>query len=553
MDWFKLTYTVLGGLGIFFFGMKLLSDNLQAASGAIVRTLINSLTTNRFSAVFVGLVVTCIVQSSSVTTVMVIGFVNAGLMNLTQAIGIIFGANIGTTITGWIISFKVSKYGLLFIAFGGLAPILIKSEKFKYLCNTLLGVGFIFIGLKYMSSAFAPLKTDEGFMSLLVYFTADSYLSLLATIGVGCMLTFIIQSSSAMLGITIALAVSGAINFQTALALVMGENIGTTITALLAGVGANTNAKRASLAHALFNVLGVLTLTTFFWSYKELVEVLIPGLADFTASDGSRPHIAAHIAAGHTAFNVINVLIFLPFLNPLKNIVVKILPGKDKKETKHLEFFGDIENLSPAMALEQAHQEIVKMADLVKISLEDTKSYLLSKERKLNEENRVKKYEDITDNMQKEIMIFISKVIEKPLSQLQSVRSSAITRESDELESISDYCDSIIHYSSRRFDDNIVYDLETLKELEYLITSNIELFDLVQASIKNKQHLDMEKFNTLINAFNKYANTIKDNYLQRVKEGKYPPLASLTLSDISVSLRRIKNHTVNLAEAYVRH
>ena len=257
MDTFKIIYTLLGGLGIFFFGMKQMSDALQQAAGDVITRVINSLTSNRILAVTVGVIVTMIVQSSSVTTVMVVGFVNAGLMQLTQAIGVILGSNIGTTITGWIISIKVGKYGLLFIGLGIFPSLFSKNNKIQNIGRVVFGVGMIFFGLQLMSGAFKPLRTNEEFLNMISYFSGNHYGSYLASILVGCLLTVIVQSSSAMLGITIALSVSGVISFSTAVALVLGENVGTTITALLASVGTSTNAKRAARAHALFNLFGV--------------------------------------------------------------------------------------------------------------------------------------------------------------------------------------------------------------------------------------------------------------------------------------------------------
>ena len=264
MEVFKIIYTVLGGLGVFFYGMKSMSEALQSVAGDVIKNIIHTLTKNRVSALLVGIVVTMLVQSSSVTTVMVVGFVNAGLMSLVQAIGIVFGANIGTTITGWIISIKIGKYGLLFIGLGIFPMLFGKSNKLRQIGRIMFGIGMIFFGLELMSGAFKPLRTMPEFIDAVAYFSQPNYFSYFACVVVGCILTVIVQSSSAMLGITMALATSGAIEFQTAAALVLGENIGTTITALLASVGGNIEAKRTARAHAIFNVLGVAIIFVIF-------------------------------------------------------------------------------------------------------------------------------------------------------------------------------------------------------------------------------------------------------------------------------------------------
>ncbi|MCA8944855.1 MAG: Na/Pi cotransporter family protein, partial [Planctomycetes bacterium] len=263
-DWFTLAYTVVGGLGIFLFGMKLLSESLQALASDFIRKLIGWLTNNRAVAMGVGVLLTVIVQSSSVTTVMLVGFINAGLMTLTQAVGVILGANIGTTITGWIIAFKVGKYGLLLVGAGFVPFFFMKSIRWKSIGKVLIALGMVFLGLQFMSGGFKPLSKTNDFQSMLVWFQADSMLSVLACVALGCLLTFIVQSSSAMLAITMSLAAAGQIDYQTAAALVLGENIGTTITMHLAAIGGTIDAKRASYAHIMFNVIGVSVMVIIF-------------------------------------------------------------------------------------------------------------------------------------------------------------------------------------------------------------------------------------------------------------------------------------------------
>ena len=377
MDTFKIIYTVLGGLGIFFFGMKTMSDALQQAASEVIKKVINSLTSNRILAVVVGMIVTMIVQSSSVTTVMVVGFVNAGLMQLTQAIGVIFGSNIGTTITGWIISIKVGKYGLLLIGLGIFPVLFSKNKKFQNIGRIFFGVGMVFLGLELMSGAFKPLRQNAEFLNMISSFSGSNYGSYFASILVGCLLTVIIQSSSAMLGITIALASSGVINFDTAAALVLGENIGTTITALLASVGTTTNAKRAARAHAFFNVFGVFVLFLIFPYYVHFIDRIIPGDANFLDSEGMHTNIASHIAASHTIFNITATILFLPFLNLLAKFVIRITPEtEDDKKKKHLVLVGDSSDILPATAIVQADLEAKKMKDILDRMFNTTKSYI---------------------------------------------------------------------------------------------------------------------------------------------------------------------------------
>ncbi len=284
MEAFTTVYTLLGGLGLFIFGMKFMSDGLQAVAGDVIRKIINSLTSNRIMAAGVGLLVTCLIQSSSITTVMTIGFVNAGLMTLAQAIGVVIGANIGTTITGWLISLQISKLALLLVGIGFIPGLFAKTERWQHLGRAILGIGFVYLGMQYLNSAFVPLRDSTSFMSSIAYFTQTTSGAYLASILMGCLLTMVVQSSAAMLGITMALAMAGILPFHTAVAFVLGENIGTTITAILAALNGTANAKRAARAHALMKIAGVVFVYCFFDQFVNLVEAIIT--MDTAQTDG---------------------------------------------------------------------------------------------------------------------------------------------------------------------------------------------------------------------------------------------------------------------------
>jgi len=545
METFKIIYTVLGGLGIFFYGMKMMSDALQQAASDVITNVINSLTSNRILAVCVGMIVTMIVQSSSVTTVMVVGFVNAGLMQLTQAIGVIFGSNIGTTITGWIISIKVGKYGLLLVGLGIFPAIFSKNSKIQAAGKVLFGVGMVFMGLEYMSNAFKPLRSNQEFLEMISYFSEDTYMSYAASILVGCLLTVIIQSSSAMLGITIALAGTGIIGFNTAAALVLGENIGTTITAILASVGTSTNAKRAARAHAFFNIFGVVAVFSFLPLYLHFIEWLIPGEANLIDLEGNRPNIAAHIAASHTVFNITSTIIFLPFLGLLAKFVTKITPDKEGKEEKHLVLVGDSSDILPATAIVQARSEARKMKEIVDRMQLMTKEHLASPgPKKLA---KVNDYERITDNIQKEVTVFLCKVMERPMSEHQSIESQSIIKIVDELESIADYLDRIANYKERFKEKGL--DGESEKEFNVFMDEVWNFFQLCTRGLMTNSYHNLEE------AFNKseelrlWADDMRDKHIDRISKGEYNPLTALTYSDMVVALRKIRAHAMNIAEA----
>ena len=548
MEAFTIIYTLLGGLGIFFFGMKFMSDGLQAVAGDVIRKIINSITSNRFMAVGVGLLVTTLVQSSSVTSVMTVGFVNAGLMNLTQAIGVIFGANIGTTITGWIISINVDKYGLLLVGVGFIPGLFSKSEKWQHLGRALLGVGLVFIGLKTMSGAFVPLRSNQAFLDSISYFSGDHYGAYIASIMMGCLLTMIVQSSSAMLGITMAMATTGVIPYHTAVTLVLGENIGTTITAILASMGGTIAAKRAARAHACFNVFGVLVMLCILPYYFDLVNDLIPFDARFVAADGSRPYVSQHIALAHTLFNVTATLLFIPFINQLAAFVTKITPDKIEKEVPHLLVLGDPAIMLPAASMAQAESELKKMNDIV------VRMYKLNREYwELDEYDpkmlaKIIDYERITDNIHREITVFLCYVMEKPMSHHQSNQIQSMIRISDELESVADYIERLANYRER-FKANEKLEGESRTEFFQFLDEIWDFFSLVGQGLQNDESLDMTKIESKSHELQLWADSMREKHLDRISKGSYPPVTALTYSDMVVALRKIRAHSFLMASA----
>lgn len=549
LDVFKISYTLLGGLGIFFYGMKMMSEALQAMAGDVIRKVINSLTTNRFLAVIVGMIVTMIVQSSSVTTVMVVGFVNAGLMKLTQAIGVIFGSNIGTTITGWIISIKIGKYGLLLVGLGIFPMLFSKNDRIKSMGRVVFGVGMIFMGLETMSAAFKPLRSHQGFLDSISYFSGAHYGAYLASIMMGCVLTMVIQSSSAMLGITIALASTGIIGFSTAAALVLGENIGTTITALLASVGASVNAKRAARAHAIFNLLGVMIIFSFLPFYIDFIEGIIPGDANFVNAEGGRPNIAAHIAASHTFFNVSASLAFLPFLNYLAKLVIKITPDKTGDKTKSFTMVGNPSEVVPATAITQAHIEVQKFKEILERMYIQTREFVQSGKNDPKTLSKIREYERITDNIEKEITVFLCVVMEKRMSTAQTIQVQALIRIADELESCADYLERIATYKAR-FQKESGIEGESLNEYLEFMDKVWEFSEIAFMGIHDESHpVESDKIERRSEELRIWADNMRDKHLERISKGTYNPLTSLTYSDMVVALRKVRAHSMNIATA----
>ncbi|MBE0574557.1 MAG: Na/Pi cotransporter family protein [Desulfuromonadales bacterium] len=548
---FKMGYTAIGGLGIFILGMKYLSDSLQSLSGGLIRKAISSVTSNRFLAVVVGLFVTTFVQSSSITTVMVVGLTNAGLMQLTQAIGVILGANIGTTITGWILAVKVGKYGLLLIALGVFPMLFSKNDRLSASSKVLVSLGLIFFGLEIMSDAFKPLRSDEGFMNLMLVLDAQSLLSILGCVAIGCLMTMVIQSSSAMLGITIALAVTGAIPLHTAIALVMGENIGTTITAQFAAIGGTIVSRRAAMAHSVFNLLGVFIILSIFAHYVSMIEKFVPGFSGFVDAEGNHPYVAAHIAMAHTFFNVTATLVMLPFLNHLARLVTKMVPEKEGAVKGSFKYIGAPGSMPVAMGISMVFEELKRMQGRVHKALRHAGSFL---QRDLKGRERfyqkVKALEDETDVMQHEITTFTVTLMQAGnANKEQSDRAYSYIRAADELESIADYAASLCSYMKRLDKHELDYSEDGWKDLLNFHREVFAFFTHVCRAFNNEDVSSTRKIYDEASRLNDLADEVRKAHLDRMKEGSCGALPALTFSDMAVALRRVKNHTVNLHEA----
>lgn len=545
-------FEVLGGLGIFLLGMKYMSEGLQAVSGERLRKIITAVTDNRFTAVLVGLTVTCIIQSSSITSVMVVGLVNSAMMTLTQAIGVIFGANIGTTITGWILTLKIGKYGLPLLGISAFLFLFSKNERVRYTGMALMGIGMIFFGLELMSSGFKPLRTEPAFLHWLHTVEATSYIGVLKCVAVGCILTMIVQSSSAMLGITMSLASNGMIDFYTAGALVMGENIGTTITAFLASIGTNTNAKRAAYAHIVFNVLGVLWITAiarpFYFPLVQKVIGFDPNMMVMIDGEQTYPHIMAAIAAVHTGFNITNTLIFLPFVGLIAKLVIKLVPEKGVAEVPHLTYL-DVRMLdTPALSVVQSQKQILFMGESVELMLEKLSKVLESAEPDEELEKKIFNRENILDNVQKEVMVFLGELIggQVPHDIMEKARQQM--RMADEYESVSDYAASILKNLRKLRKNNLVFAPEGMDEFRDLNRRVLDYVKKVNAAVRFE---DTKAAMPLLPVSADITRIIKDyrqRHLDRLADGKVSPLSSLVYTDMLNSYRRMKDHTLNIAE-----
>lgn len=532
----KIIFGAMGGLGIFLLGMKNMSDGIQAVAGSRLRKLINAVTNNRVLACGVGTVITCLVQSSSITTVMVVGMVNARLMNLMQAIGVILGANIGTTITGWILVLKVGKYGLPMIGISAFFFLFSKRERIRFLAGFVLGLGMIFYGLLLMKTGFAPLKELPAFVDWLARFKPETYFGVIKCCLVGAVLTAIVQSSSATLGITIGLATSGVIDYPTAAALVLGENIGTTITAYLASLGASKNAKRAAYAHMLINIVGVLWITAIFQYYIKLI-------VHFVGDDTT-----ACIAATHTGFNVVNMLVFMPFIPLLSKLLYKLIPMAKIKEKPHLTYL-DVRMLeTPTIGIEQSRREILQMADINKQMFKSLKEFITSASPDKKKIDKTFNHENVLDIIQKEISEFLSQLISSQTSHKVALEAKEQLRMADEYESISDYIISILKLNLKMRESDMEFTDAGLKEILDLHDQTSKYVAYVSKGVELKNKDILSEAATRGEALTYLVKKYRTNHLERMSAGAILPLKSLIFNDMLSSYRKIKDHALNIAE-----
>lgn len=553
-----IIFSTIGGLGLFMYGMHAMSDSLQKIAGDRLRQAVNALTANRLIAVAVGIFVTCTIQSSSVTTVMVVGFVKAGLMELQQAIGVICGANIGTTITGWIIAIKITKYALPMLGVGVGFALFAKKESWRFFGQLTMGVGFIFFGLNTMKTGFSVLKGDPAFIAWFSKFGAENYGAIIMSVAVGAILTMVIQSSSATLGITIALAISGVLSFEGAAALILGENIGTTITAFLSSIGGTTASKRAAYAHIVFNVLGVTFIILIFKQYVSFVQYLVfdlLGWANVPANTlnqaGEAPQMAQYIAMSHSMFNIMNTIVWLPFLGILAKIVTILVPDKEEEVKTELRYI-DPEFLSiPSLALEKARIEILTLGEEVSTMLQLINDILSQKGNVKESVKQILLHEEHIDNVQKEITVYLVKLSSEDLNRGQTRENQSMIRAVDELESIGDYCERIVSISKRISYDNIIFSEEATSDLVKIIGKIIKFYELSNTGYINKDRSFLPEANVKKQNIREFAEFVRKKNMERLNSGSCNSIAGLRYINMISEFEHMTSHIINLAEAYV--
>jgi phosphate:Na+ symporter len=552
----KLIFGLLGGLGLFLFGMKIMSEGLQKVAGSRMRKILSALTNNRIVGTLVGIAVTAIIQSSSATTVMVVGFVNAGLMSLVQSIGIILGANIGTTVTAQLIAFKITKYALPAIGIGAGFKLFSRNKKWSYIGEIILGFGLLFFGLSVMKHAFDPLKTSEEFRQLFMIVGNNHLLGVL----IGAVLTMIVQSSSATIGITIALASSGILSFEASIALILGENIGTTITANLAAIGTNLAARRTAFAHFLFNTLGVCYMLVLFPFFLQFVSYLTPGDADFVIQTqdqvarmggeiGDKPFIARHIANTHTFFNIVNTIIFLPLVGILAKLSTVAIRGREEEMEFHLKFLDNRVLSTPPIALAQARSETRRMAQTAKLMLDDTLKFLQDND--LKRIPGLDKKEELTDVLQKEITDFLVALSQKSITQETSREVASMMNMVNDLERIGDHCENLWTLSQRKLDQKITFSDVAMKEISEISDLTSSFLATIITALEDKDTGVYDEADRLEQAIDDLEEKLRNNHVKRLNTGECTVNSGLIFIDMLHNFEKIGDHTFNFAKAVV--
>lgn len=534
LDLQAIIFEFLGGLGIFLLGIKFMGDGLQKSAGDRLKDILDRFTSNPLLGVFAGIVVTALIQSSSGTTVLTVGLVNAGFMTLRQAIGVIMGANIGTTITAFIIGLDIGEYALPIMAVGCFMLFFFKNQKVNAVGQAVFGFGALFFGLNLMSGGMAPLRELEAFHELTVNMSDNPILGVV----IGTVFTVIVQSSSATIGVLQGLYADGAVTLEAALPVLFGDNIGTTITAILAGIGASVAARRASLTHVIFNLIGAtifLVLLVPFTKYVTFLQSTLNLNGEMT------------LAFAHGSFNVINTIIQLPFIAVLAWIVTKLVPGKDvliEYTPKHLD--PRFINQSTSLALGQAKEEVVRMGEYATKALEETSLYLSTKQQK--HANLAMQIEGAINNLDKEITQYLINISGGSMTEAESATHSALLDAVRDIERIGDHAENIIEL--------IEYNISNKVDLTELAMDNLnEMFDLtiltVKETVEALRTVDKEQALAVVhkeNRIDEMEQTFRKKHIIRMNEGLCDPTAGIVFVDIISDLERIGDHAVNIAE-----
>lgn len=522
----------LGGLGIFFLGITNFSESLKKISSSKVKEFLSKVTSSPLSGTLVGLVVTAIIQSSSATTVLTIGFVNAGLMNLVQAVGIIYGANIGTTITAQIMAFKMDDIAPLFVFIGAIFYIFAKNNRIKHIGSFFIGFGFIFIGMYFMKLGIKPWRDSPMFQEFFLKFSKFPIMGIF----VGILITMILQSSSVTVGMVLTLVSQGLLDLKGAVPIIFGDNIGTCITAFIASIGTSVNAKKVAYAHIFFNVFGTVLFMNILNPYLKFIQI--------TSND-----IVRQAANSHTFFNVFNTILFLPFTKYYVMLINKIFKGKKEEREKYTIFLDKNLLDNPEIAIESVKKEVIRAIHVCKEAMEIAKEYLNTgnfKRLYILNENEI-----VLDYMQYEISNYLVKLTTKELSKNEASVLPRIIHAVNDFERIGDHCQNLFNIFSKCSDNKIKLSEKNRTDLSIMIDKIIEyMCYLEETCCKDSNNINLQKAYNFEKEINFLRDKYKNDYYEVLKNEKGDSITSTIYYDIIINLEKIGDHLTNIAEAF---
>lgn len=531
----EILFSFLGGLGIFLFGIKYMGDGLQNAAGDRLRNILDRFTTNPLMGVLAGSFITMLIQSSSGTTVLTVALVNAGFMNLRQAIGVIMGANIGTTMTAFVIGFDIGEYALPILAAGAVLLFFFKNKKINYAGQIVFGFGALFFGLETMSGGLSPLRELDVFQQMTLSFSETPLLGVLA----GTIFTVIVQSSSATIGILQQLHAEGAISLKASLPVLFGDNIGTTITALLASIGASVSARRAALVHVNFNLIGTIIFLTILPIFTRFIEWLQGAL-------NLNPEMT--IAFAHGTFNVTNTIIQFPFIAVLAWLVTKLVPGKDvmiEAKAKHLN--PVFIKRSPSIALGQAKEEIKRMGEFALNMVSEARNYLNDGDAK--HAGMAAQYEEAIDRLDAEITDYLVQLTGSNMAASESNELNLLLNTIRDIERVGDHAENIIELLDARNAKKVKLTPDAIEELNAMFELTQDtLQEALDALYRNDKPLAMHVLASE-KKIDQMERELRKSHINRLNEKQCSGDAGIFFVDIASNLERIGDHSVNIAEA----
>jgi phosphate:Na+ symporter len=544
----QILFSFVGGLGLFLFGLRFMSDGLQSVAGDRMRTILEKGTSSPLRGVFTGLLVTSLIQSSSGTTVLTVGLVNAQMLTLRQAIGVIMGANIGTTVTAYLIGFNLQDYALPIVGLGALIYLFAKVKRTQMIGQTLFGFGVLFFGLNLMGTGMAPLKDVAFFTSLMTSIENNTIVG----VAIGALITLVVQSSSAAIGVLQQLAYQGAITYQQAVPILFGDNIGTTITALLASIGTSVAARRTALTHTLFNVIGTMIfLPLFVMGYFEKLVALFTNylfvfLPGFVGT-WETLNIKLQIAQTHAVFNISNTMIQLPFVAVLACIVTQLIPGREEDLDPYRPKFIDRRFLSnPSLALAQAKRETLHMASMAFEAFNNAIDHFYNPREETLEKSMA--LEAGIDRLEREITDFVVVASRKQLSAAESVSANIILQSLNDIERIGDHCENIIEQADYAQKNQVNFSGEAQEEMHSIIEITKQALILAYQTLEHHDVSAARQVLPLEEKIDELQENYRKNHIRRLNEGICNGSNGAVFLDMLTNLERIGDHCRNIAQ-----